>query len=150
MVTRWPYFATGEFERAIAAYQAALRRRPDDADAKHNLELALRQLARQSPEEEEAGAAGGVPEPKDVAETAAGPGGLREDYRPLVEPAGEQPAYNAEDGSQPQPGQGVPHPAVSMTSAEAQQFLDAISENAGILRQPPHVSPPSPPSGPEW
>ncbi len=42
------YFQQEDFTNAIAAYQDILRQFPDDADAKHNLELALEQLNKSS------------------------------------------------------------------------------------------------------
>jgi tetratricopeptide (TPR) repeat protein len=38
------YMALGQFVDAVSAYQQALLRDPDDADARYNLELALRQI----------------------------------------------------------------------------------------------------------
>lgn len=38
------FFQMEDYEQAIAAYQATLRRQPNDRDAKHNLELALQQM----------------------------------------------------------------------------------------------------------
>ena len=52
------FFKTEEMERAIEFYKEVLRRDPDDQDAKHNLELALKELeqgpneGRTAPEEE--------------------------------------------------------------------------------------------------
>lgn len=42
------YFQQGDYEKAIAAYQAVLANNPKHADAKHNLALAQQQLAQQN------------------------------------------------------------------------------------------------------
>ncbi|MBM3214001.1 tetratricopeptide repeat protein [Candidatus Poribacteria bacterium] len=50
------FYREDDYARAVDAYVAALKVDPHDADAKHNLELALEQLEQQS-------SAGGSPEP---------------------------------------------------------------------------------------
>lgn len=47
------YYDAGSWVEAIAAYQEALRIDPDDRDAKHNLELALRRLEQQQEQEKQ-------------------------------------------------------------------------------------------------
>ena len=47
-------FQQQEYEQAVEAYKEVLRMNPDDRDAKHNLELALRQIPpEEQPEEED-------------------------------------------------------------------------------------------------
>lgn len=63
------YMALGQYADAVGAYQQTLLRQPDDADARYNLELALRQI--KPPPDERGGDAtptpesgiGGQPEP---------------------------------------------------------------------------------------
>ena len=47
-------FRTQQYAHAVEAYKEVLRMNPDDSDAKHNLELALRQLPPQDRDDEEA------------------------------------------------------------------------------------------------
>ncbi|RME97574.1 MAG: tetratricopeptide repeat protein [Chloroflexi bacterium] len=47
------YFQAGQFEPAIEAYKETLRLNPDDVQAKHNLELALKQIEQQEQEQQE-------------------------------------------------------------------------------------------------
>lgn len=46
------YLATKDYGKAIKSYREALLRHPEDADAKHNLELALRQLMQQQQQQQ--------------------------------------------------------------------------------------------------
>ena len=47
-------FRTQQYSDAVEAYKEVLRMNPDDSDAKHNLELALRQMPPQDPDDEQA------------------------------------------------------------------------------------------------
>jgi tetratricopeptide (TPR) repeat protein len=47
------FFQGEQYEQAIEAYKEALRLNPDDAEAKQNLELALRQLQQQEQQQQE-------------------------------------------------------------------------------------------------
>ena len=47
------FFQSQQFEEAIEAYKEALRLKPDDIEAKHNLELALQQLQQQQEQQQE-------------------------------------------------------------------------------------------------
>jgi len=47
------YFQAGQFEPAIEAYKETLRLNPDDVQAKHNLELALKQIEQQEQEQQQ-------------------------------------------------------------------------------------------------
>ena len=47
-------FQAQQYVQAVEAYKEVLRMNPDDLDAKHNLELALRQLPPESQDEEQA------------------------------------------------------------------------------------------------
>ena len=47
-------FRTREYAQAVEAYKEVLRMNPDHLDAKHNLELALKQLPPQDQDDEQA------------------------------------------------------------------------------------------------
>ena len=47
-------FRTQQYAHAVEAYKEVLRMNPDDPDAKHNLELALKQMPPQDPDDEQA------------------------------------------------------------------------------------------------
>ena len=47
-------FRTQQYAQAVEAYKEVLRMNPDDSDAKHNLELALRQMPPQDSDDEQA------------------------------------------------------------------------------------------------
>jgi tetratricopeptide (TPR) repeat protein len=83
--------AAGDLPAAVKAYEAALRLAPDHAAAKHNLELAVRQLDEQKPPPQESPSGGGQ-----------GEGGA-----PQQDPQGQQQQGqpNPQGGSQQQPGE---------------------------------------------
>ena len=91
-------------QRAIARYKDALLARPSDADAKWNLELALRLLAQQQPQ---GGGGGG-----DQQQQGGGGGG----------PQPQQPQ------PQPSPAPAPPAPAPELTERQAEQILTGASK----------------------
>jgi tetratricopeptide (TPR) repeat protein len=87
--------ATGDPAAAIAAYESALRLAPDHAAAKHNLELALKELQEQQPPPEQQPSDEGTGEGGDPQE---GNDGERD-------PAAGQPQRPPEDGDPQQQGE---------------------------------------------
>ena len=95
-------------KEAVQAYVQALRARPDDADAKRNLELALRMMQQQEKEQQK--------EPKD-----------QDQDQKDEEKETPQPAEG--DQSEPQPQATPPRPKPGqMSEAEARRLLDALRE----------------------
>lgn len=145
-------FAVDDADGAVAAYKQALRLDPDDADAKHNLELALqrleeqRKLPLQRPQEtpggdrqgeEEEGDAGGSDSPADrprddASGTDPGEGDERRD-----DPAERRPPPAGE--GEPQPGEQPPLPRYEdqpdMTAEQAAALLEAVENLERRQRQ---------------
>jgi tetratricopeptide (TPR) repeat protein len=67
------HFQIQDWANAVEAYKEALRRNPDDADAKHNLELALQVLSQQQQQQ----GANGDPN-QEPSDQQAGASGLQE------------------------------------------------------------------------
>ena len=149
------FFQAEEYEQAIEDYKEVLRQDPDNVDAKHNLELALRQIEEQQMEQQQPqqpepqprgqGDQPGPPDQPDDEgdEEQEGPDGDREGVG--EDPEGEQRGDGSEQESQEidRPG---PNPQQQMTPAEALQFLEAVGQNTDTLQsylqqQYEHVSP---------
>ena len=106
-------FRSQEYAQAVAAYQEVLRMNPDHLDAKHNLELALRQLPPQ--------------------------GSSSEAQPPQAEPPPQaQPPPQSEDDAQASPD-AQPPPQESqtepLTEEQARQALEAVGEAAQTLQE---------------
>ena len=91
-------FDLGDFERAVTSYIAALKQKPEDRDAKINLELALKRLDRGAGVAQ-AGASGRRPDEQTE---------LGEKYRHLLRTAGEKEGttWEATEQSEPAPDSG--------------------------------------------
>ena len=124
-------FQQEDYAGAIAAYIEALRINPDDADAKHNLELAQQRLREQqqqptptqSPESQESEQTV-TPQPRDQQQQTTPtpqPGqGQDQQGTPTPEPSGTP-------GAQPQPAEG------ELTEEQARQLLQALMQDAETL-----------------
>lgn len=110
------HFAKGDPAAAVRAYEDALRLAPGHEDAKHNLELALRELQRQTP----------PPQPQENPDEAEGGGDQP------TEPEQEGP----QDGQDQEPSDAQPEPLDAplqdfedqpdMTAEEAAAILQAV------------------------
>ncbi len=103
---------------AAQAYIQALRARPDDADAKRNLELALRMMQEQKKQQQQSGKQDQDPQDQD--------------QQPPPPSEGKPP----EPQSQPQTAPPKPKPG-QMSEEEARRLLDALrqEERAGVRKQ---------------
>lgn len=124
--------------RAIGAYEEALRRRPDFADAKFNLEVALARAAEDRlrfgpPEESPEGSQGGEQEESDRSdEDGRRPPEEEQDDEdsPKTDPAGDRPEDEASDdrdgGRRPQPLLPDFEEQDDMTAEQAAALLQAV------------------------
>jgi tetratricopeptide (TPR) repeat protein len=118
------FYRQGQFAEAIAAYQEALKLNPDDQDAKHNLELAQRQLEKQQPTPS--------PQPSPTEEKSA-------EGTPTPQPS---PGIGQGTETSTPPG-GTPTPAAQagqegeegMTEEQVRQLLKALGQDEQTLQQ---------------
>jgi Ca-activated chloride channel family protein len=98
----------GQLQEAIGAYVQALRARPDDQDAKRNLELALRLMQQQKKQQQQS------QDQKDQEEE-------KKDPRQQPPPPKDTQQQEEQKKPQKQPGQ--------MSEDEARQILEALRES---------------------
>jgi tetratricopeptide (TPR) repeat protein len=128
--------AAGEVEAAIEAYRSCLRIAPDHQPAKHNLELALRQLPeRPSPPQAGAGGEGGGPAPPDQRGEGGGEGEAGDGQR---QPGSDGEGGEGDQQEEPPPGGGergqrgrsprLPDfdPQQDMSAEQAAALLEAV------------------------
>ena len=126
-------FRVREYAQAVEAYKEVLRMKPDHLDAKHNLELALKQLPPQGRDDNQAS-----PEaqpPQDQPPPQAQP-----------PPQSEDDAQASPEAQPPQEPQTEP-----LTEEQGRRALEAVGEDAKTLaegRQQVLVSPNPPPEFP--
>ncbi len=110
-------FHDEKYDDAVKAYTRALRGAPQDGDAKHNLEMALRALEQKKQEAKQ------KPNPenrKQEQDQQPGSGAGPETKSPQDEKAPEGDAKKPGDQPQPKPG--------AMTPEEAQKLLDRLND----------------------
>ena len=120
-------FQQQEYEQAVEAYTEVLRMNPDDRDAKHNLELALRQIP---PEEQ--------PEEQDDQQEEE-----------EEQEQDEQQDEEEQDDQQEEEEQEQDEP---ITEEQARQILESVGESAQTLqeRRGQVLVSPKPPSEFDW
>ncbi len=148
-----------QVEGALDAYKEALRRNPDDTDAKHNLEVALEQLQRQQQQErqnqdpqQQEQPEDSDPEQDEREADADGQDPSPESQQSAEQPPGERPPEESpeggrderrEEGRQPAgdpsdretgEAEGEPQPG-EMSREEAERLLQAITEDPGQIRR---------------
>lgn len=139
--------AIGQYREAIEAYKQVLRDNPDDVEAKHNLELALRRIEeeeqqqqeqeQQQQQQEQQGEEGDQPGSPDQPDEEGddeqeGPEGDREGVG--EDPEGEQRGDGSEQESPVPERPGVPEEQQQMTPGQALQFLEAVGQNPETLQ----------------
>ena len=117
-------FQQQEFEQAVEAYSEVLRMNPDDRDAKHNLELALRQIPPEEQEEEQ-------------------------DDQQEEQEQDDQQDEEDQDDQQEEEEQEQNEP---ITEEQARQILESVGESAQTLqeRRGQVLVSPKPPSEFDW
>ena len=118
-------FQQQQYAQAVQAYKEVLRMNPDDLDAKHNLELALKQIPPDEQEEEEE---------QDEQE--------QDEEQDEQQDDEEEEQQQDEDQEQDQP----------ITMEQARQILESVGESAQTLqeRRGQVLVSPKPPSEFDW
>jgi Ca-activated chloride channel family protein len=129
---------------AIEAYKEALRLDPDDADAKHNLELALERLKQQQEQQQQ--------ERESDQENAQQSPGQQLEATPTPEDDAHQSPGEEQDAQEgPQPP-AAPEEAQNMTPEQALRLLQALLDSPETLQerlQEIHEAP-GPPPKQDW
>ena len=157
------HFNRETYGEAAEAYREVLRLNPDDADAKYNLELALRQMQREQEQQDQQqqgqqdqqdqqqqGEQEQQQSGEQEQEEQDSQDGQDEQEQPEAEQDGEQ--EQQQDGQQqPQPGPGGQQPP-PLTQEQARQLLEAVGSDAETLQA--HLqrqqAPSGPPPEPDW
>ena len=138
-------FQMQQYLQAVEGYKEVLRMNPDDLDAKHNLELALRQLPpeAQDPQMEPPPPQDQPPPPQDE------PPPPPQDESPPP-PQDEPPP--PQDEAPPPPRVEPPPPSEPLTSEQANQTLEAVGNDAQTLqeRRQQTLVAPAPPTEFDW
>jgi Ca-activated chloride channel family protein len=114
-----------DLRRAVTAYEDALVLAPRDADAKWNLELALRRLQQEEQQQARGGGGGGGGGGSGQQQASEGEGERREG-------GGEQGARKGPSPSQGEAAdQGRTPSTAALTREQARQLLDAIQSEEG-------------------
>ena len=132
-------FQMQQYLQAVEGYKEVLRMNPDDLDAKHNLELALRQLPpeAQDPQDEPPPPQNEPPPPQDE------PPPPQDQPPPQVEPPPQD---------EPPPQAEPPPPNQPLTQEQANQTLEAVGNDAQTLqeRRQQTLVAPEPPTEFDW
>ena len=152
-------FQMSRYDEAVEAYKEALRVNPDDADAKHNLELALRQLPPQAQAQAQQEDAQQQDQDQDQAsqeqdqseqaqDAAQEPSAQSQEERQDEQSQDEQEQAQSKEDSRETPSAGE----VSMSDAGARQILESVGEEAQTLqeRRGQVLVSPNPPSEYDW
>ena len=158
-----------QVEDALEAYKEALRRNPGDADAKHNLEVALERLRQQERRRQSDGSDPDSGQEQDQREAGADEPAPSPGEQPRPQPSGERPEEESpedrqgqepeqEDGPQPEgepdeppngEAEAQPRPG-EMSREEAERLLQAISEDPGEIRRQRRPADPGRPARRPW
>ncbi len=150
------YFRQEDWAAAVDAYRQSLLLKPDDVEAKHNLELALQKLQQQQQQQnqnqQQGGGGQGQQNNQDGQDNRQG-GGQSDNNQEDQDNqgGGQQPDQNQSGGgSQPQDQPGGSGGGLSR--AEAEQLLDALGQDGQTLQErlQQRVGPPAPRPDKDW
>jgi Ca-activated chloride channel family protein len=128
------YLDAQRWAEAIKAYREALRLVPDDLDAKHNLELALKQLEQQQSSQSSQSDADENQDEEQTRDQEEGqsPQGADEQQTPTPSPGASGGGGEQEPTIEPQ---GQPQSMEGMTREQAQHLLEALLGDAQTLQE---------------
>lgn len=113
------YYRSGDLEKAIESYVGALLERPDDYDAKHNLEMALEKTEEQQQREQDGEQGGEKKEEK----------GEEKEEEPREQDQDQEQQQDQEKGTQETDQERRPKPQEGeLTKEQAERILNALSE----------------------
>ena len=134
-----------QYEQAIEAYKEALRINPTDHDSKHNLELALRQLQQQQQEQQQQDESDDENDENQDEQESESDSSENDENEQNHQSQPPQADEHDED-TQPQPAPQVQ----ALTPEQAEQLLEAISQDTKTLQQFKQIEVPSAPSDEDW
>ena len=120
-------FDTGAWPEAVSAYQEALRIDPNDLDAKHNHELALKEIEQQSGQKERQSN-------QDEGDASSDGGEDSEMGTPTPSPTGEsKPSDDSDDASSASSDEATAKE--DLTQEQALQLIRALVQDAETLQE---------------
>lgn len=152
-------FRISQYDEAVEAYKEALRINPDDADAKHNLELALRQLPPQAQAQAQQEDAQQQDQAQDQASQNQDQSEQAQDAPQVSSAQSQEERQDEQRQDEREQAQGQedsretpPAGEVSMSDAGARQILESVGEEAQTLqeRRGQVLVSPNPPSEYDW
>jgi Ca-activated chloride channel family protein len=142
------HLAMGNNAEAAKAYRETLLRNPDDTEAKHNLELALRRLEQQQQEEQqEQDSKDGEEEKQDQEEQQKS-----DEKQDQEQNQDQQDSENQEQNEDPQDQpESQPQSDSTLTREQAERILRALAEEEAKLRDKARKIQAMPaPAGKDW
>ena len=121
------YFDMAQYDKAIEAYREVLLREPDDADARHNYELALSRLPTVTPEEQ-------TEEPTQEATPTNDPAGQGDSATPTPDNA-QTPTPQGDESQNQNQSAPTPAPEGTLSVEDAERILDAVQQDQQTLRE---------------